>query len=432
MKLEWDSELAFLAQILANQCLGGRGDLCRATDRFPNPSQTIAIIRYKYPDWEYLKPNNTEKGLNEEKLIFAMNKFFKSTHALRKTVTKEIIMNCPPSQELPDINLKFYLNLIRGGSTHIGCGISAYTKLKISDGSKTMQNNVQIVCNISDAPKLKQSVYRVVPPSPVQGYTKRCGCPRGYKETRSCLCERDLAFQWNGQQDADLKQDPIQTRLENNEDNNEAMFAEQPQLSIHDFSENKNKQTNGIETPHSMFKSRNIIRLKGNQSDVYSPEENNAENIDKFSEITSAIIPKNKHINSRLTNDRPSLDIKLSKSQNSKPAIIEDTFDDIIFKVNSYVDKETTTERIIDIAEENLVDIATDKTDEDAENPERRTSIVTNRRQRLQLNPFSRKNKNEELHQILLRRPNHIDALRLLINQPRKSIYSSETETFEL
>ncbi|KAJ8715445.1 hypothetical protein PYW07_009927 [Mythimna separata] len=514
MKLEWDAELAFLAQILANQCLGGKGDLCRATDRFPNPSQTIAIIRYKYPNWEYLKPNNTEKGLNEEKLIFAVNKFFKSTHALRKSVTNEIIMSCPPSKELPDINLKFYLNLIRGGTTHIGCGISAYSKFKIKGDTESMQNNVQIVCNISDAPRLKQPVYKVVPPIPGTGYSKRCGCPRGYRETRSCLCERDPKFRWKGQQlkkqqEADLQQDTIQTRPHDDEDNEEPMAAVQPNLSgIQDSSENNNKKTNEIESPQTISQSRNIF--KGNKSED-TEGKTLEKSFDELSKITSAITPKKKNVNSRLTNKRHKSDINFSNPQKRKPAISENGFDDLVYKVRNNLQKEATTESM----EENLVDIIvvndmlndkqngdhecdlpfnfkdnpetineetfTDNSarqnilseaidyhvdnyddegiklerrtidkmielqeqnernnkkdinkdssrshnDENVESRERRTSIIGKRR--LQ---FSRKNKNGELHQILLRSPSQIDSLRLLINQPRQSMYSSETETF--
>ncbi|KAF9411403.1 hypothetical protein HW555_009804, partial [Spodoptera exigua] len=148
MKMKWDEELATLAKVLANQCMGGREDTCRATEKFPNPSQSIAIVHFKYPNWD-----------------------------------------------LPDLNLKYYLKLIRGGATHIGCGISAYSKYKVDGQTESIQNSVQVVCNISEGPQSGEPVYNTDPPIPGQGLTKRCGCPKGYKETRNCLCER-VSDEW--------------------------------------------------------------------------------------------------------------------------------------------------------------------------------------------------------------------------------------------
>uniref|UniRef100_A0A2A4JYH5 SCP domain-containing protein n=1 Tax=Heliothis virescens TaxID=7102 RepID=A0A2A4JYH5_HELVI len=205
MKMQWDRELATLAQVLANQCLGGREDLCRSTERFPNPSQSIAIIHFTYPDWEYLKNNNgTEKGLNEEKLTFALQRFIKSAHALKRTVNKDIIMDFPPINELPDTNAKYYLNLIRGSATHIGCGLSAYSNYKIGDGEESIQNSVQVVCNVSDGPQIGEPLYNTNAPFPGGSYSKRCGCPKGYKETRGCLCEEDSVYMWKSTVTASL------------------------------------------------------------------------------------------------------------------------------------------------------------------------------------------------------------------------------------
>ncbi|PZC72886.1 hypothetical protein B5X24_HaOG210376 [Helicoverpa armigera] len=197
MKIQWDRELATLAQVLANQCLGGREDLCRATERFPNPSQSIAIIHFSYPDWEYLKiknHNDTSKGLNEEKLTFALKRFIKSAHALKRTVNKDIITDCPALYDLPDVNTKYYLNLIRGSATHIGCGLSAYSKYRIGDDNESIQNSVQVVCNVSDGPQRGQPVYNTNPPFIGGSFSKHCGCPRGYRETHNCLCEEDPEY----------------------------------------------------------------------------------------------------------------------------------------------------------------------------------------------------------------------------------------------
>ncbi|CAH1641621.1 unnamed protein product [Spodoptera littoralis] len=168
---------------------------CFTSYKFPYPSQSIAIIHFKYPNWEYIRHNNTEKGLNEEKLTFSMDRFLKSAHVLKRTVTKDIIMECPALHELPDLNLKYYLNLIRGGATHIGCGLSAYSKYKIDGQTESIQNSVQVVCNISEGPQPGEPLYNTDPPMPGLGFTKRCGCPQGSKETRNCLCER-VSDEW--------------------------------------------------------------------------------------------------------------------------------------------------------------------------------------------------------------------------------------------
>ncbi|KAF9799420.1 hypothetical protein SFRURICE_003117 [Spodoptera frugiperda] len=170
MKLFWDSELATLAQVLADQCMGLKEDECRATDTFSNPSQIITLINFKVPNWDYLSRNTTVRGLNKEKISFAIEKAMK----------------------IPDMGSRSYLKLIRGKATHIGCGISAYRRFQmLASGGQNIYNSIQLVCNLSDEPQKGQPLYTTDPPIPGTGFTDTCGCPQGYRETTGCLCERN-------------------------------------------------------------------------------------------------------------------------------------------------------------------------------------------------------------------------------------------------
>ncbi|XP_022827243.1 uncharacterized protein LOC111356988, partial [Spodoptera litura] len=192
MKLFWDSELATLAQVLADQCMGLKEDECRATDTFPNPSQIITLINFKVPNWDYLSRNTTVRGLNKEKISFAIEKAMRSLHAVKRLVTPNTVYDGPVLELIPDMGSRSYLKLIRGKATHIGCGISAYRRFQmLANGAQNIYNSIQLVCNISDEPQKSQPLYTTDPPIPGTGFTESCGCPQGYRETTGCLCERN-------------------------------------------------------------------------------------------------------------------------------------------------------------------------------------------------------------------------------------------------
>ncbi|KAJ8715446.1 hypothetical protein PYW07_009928 [Mythimna separata] len=250
IKLEWDKELALSAQVLANQCLEGKKDECRATERFPKPSQMIAVIRYKYPNWEYLKSNSTEKGLDEIKLIFAVDKLLKFSHSAKINVTKDILRNCPHMKKIKDVNLKHYLYLIHDGVTHVGCGVSAYTSRINDTDTETKQNTVQIVCNFSAKPKRSQPVYNMVPPIPDQGFSKRCGCPKGYRETNSCLCERGFKNHRKGL--------PFKNQISFKKDGRRSM-NNRLKTGVLSSEEEEGETNSQQSTPIIILKSRNVI-----------------------------------------------------------------------------------------------------------------------------------------------------------------------------
>ncbi|KAJ8715444.1 hypothetical protein PYW07_009926 [Mythimna separata] len=192
MRMHWDSELATLAQVLADQCLGLKEDKCRATDKFSNPSQIITLINFKAPNWEYLTRNTTKLGLNKEKVRSSIDKALNSLHGIKRMISTNDINSCPTLEALPDKGSRSYLKLIRGKATHIGCGISAYTRSQIvKSGLQQIYNSVQLVCNVSDGPQGSQPVYTTDPPIPDTGFTEKCGCPEGYRDSMGCLCEKD-------------------------------------------------------------------------------------------------------------------------------------------------------------------------------------------------------------------------------------------------
>ncbi|CAH0697211.1 unnamed protein product [Spodoptera exigua] len=282
---KWDEELATLAKVLANQCMGGREDTCRATEKFPNPSQSIAIIHFKYPNWEYIRHNNnnTGKGLNEEKLMFSMERFLKSAHILKKAVTKDIIVECPPYNDLPDLNLKYYLKLIRGGATHIGCGISAYSKYKVDGQTESIQNSVQVVCNISEGPQSGEPVYNTDPPIPGQGLTKRCGCPKGYKETRNCLCEK-VSDEWINHNHKTITFRPHWDLKKHGfaEDTTKPNYSKSKSVENLTVEDNNDKfEVKMTDHPSSVIKSSKIKGMASKNNEMHSPRNKNVKIINR-------------------------------------------------------------------------------------------------------------------------------------------------------
>ncbi|XP_026734839.1 uncharacterized protein LOC113498870 isoform X2 [Trichoplusia ni] len=192
MRLKWDRELATFAQILANQCFLGKGDECRATNQFSNPSQSISMLNFFDHGWLYSSNvNETDAGLTEKKIMNGIRQSLNSWVPEDKTVTKDMILNYPGSEELSAVD-RLFLNAVRGGSTHMGCGISAFTRYNTADNTRQdVVNVLQIICNFADSPQVSQPVYMTDPPIPGTGFTDQCGCPIGYKESDGCLCVED-------------------------------------------------------------------------------------------------------------------------------------------------------------------------------------------------------------------------------------------------
>ncbi|CAH1641625.1 unnamed protein product [Spodoptera littoralis] len=190
-RLDWDNELATFAQVLANQCTL-RHDLCRSTKRFPDPGQVVSIERFSYPDWKIItSKNNNRPGLTEEKLMSAVMEAFKYWYRQKRFVNEQMVMVYPDFNLTPQFgpNGRLYLELINGGATHMGCGVSAFSEyIPFQSKFGNNFNSIILVCNYSARSKRGDMVYNTKPPTPGQGYSSKCGCPPGSKEDEDCLC----------------------------------------------------------------------------------------------------------------------------------------------------------------------------------------------------------------------------------------------------
>ncbi|RVE52740.1 hypothetical protein evm_002613 [Chilo suppressalis] len=187
MKLQWDSELATFAQVLANQC-ELKHDLCRATSKFHDPGQIIGSCRFTYPWTPVTKMQYTLDGDDpmEAKLLHAMTAIVKSWYSRKDYTSPSNILQYPDFTKTSSLP-KIYLEMIYGQSTHLGCGVSASTTYSYSTKADVILNIAIVVCNLSSRPRIENPVYNVNPPTQV-GYTIRCGCPPGYDEDENCLC----------------------------------------------------------------------------------------------------------------------------------------------------------------------------------------------------------------------------------------------------
>ncbi|XP_026734799.1 uncharacterized protein LOC113498838 isoform X2 [Trichoplusia ni] len=190
-RLRWDNELATFAQVLANQCVL-RHDLCRSTKRFPDPGQTAGLVRFTFPDWYPMSrtPATSSPGLNEMKLSYAVTQTLKSWYAQKASVTEQMLTKYPDWTLTPtNQGGRLYMEMIYGSTTHMGCGISAYTEYSYYDNNRQMNyNSIQVICNYSARPRKGGQSYSMDAPRPGHGYTSLCGCPEGSREDADCLC----------------------------------------------------------------------------------------------------------------------------------------------------------------------------------------------------------------------------------------------------
>ncbi|KAJ8715443.1 hypothetical protein PYW07_009925 [Mythimna separata] len=192
-RLKWDSELATFAQVYANQCML-KHDLCRATKRFPNPSQLTNVLRFTHPDWKLKNfQGDTVRNLTDLKLIHAVTQGLKAWYNKKTKVTDYMVKVCPDfvsgqnNTELRDAS--FYLSIVQGSATHMGCGLSQYSEYVYQTSNRNgIYNTIQIVCNLSHGYRMGTHSYETDPPIPGQGYSPKCGCPPGSEEDADCLC----------------------------------------------------------------------------------------------------------------------------------------------------------------------------------------------------------------------------------------------------
>ncbi|KAF9411401.1 hypothetical protein HW555_009802 [Spodoptera exigua] len=183
-RLQWDNELATFAQVLANQCTL-RHDFCRSTKRFPDPGQTVGLVRFSYPDWKIMAKKQDTPGLTEAKMSYAITVSLKNWYMQKVDVTEQMVKNIHSRNSRPSL-----LETINGGTTHMGCGLSAFSDFVFKNTSqiKNIYNSILVVCNYSARPQRGGESYTTEPPAPGLGYSPKCGCPPGSTEDQDCLC----------------------------------------------------------------------------------------------------------------------------------------------------------------------------------------------------------------------------------------------------
>ncbi|CAH1641623.1 unnamed protein product [Spodoptera littoralis] len=189
-RLQWDNELATFAQVLANQCTL-RHDLCRSTKRFPDPGQGVGLVRFSYPDWKIMSRKQDPPGLTDSKMSYAVTVTLKNWYSQKSDVTEKMVKMYPDYSLTPSLGApgRLYLELINGGATHMGCGMSAYSEyIYHKDSRQDVYNSMILVCNYSVRPRKGRESYITEPPVPGQGYSSQCGCPPGSEEDEDCLC----------------------------------------------------------------------------------------------------------------------------------------------------------------------------------------------------------------------------------------------------
>ncbi|XP_063629585.1 protein PF3D7_1417600-like [Cydia splendana] len=182
-KLFWHDSLAEFAQAWANQCDGGRHDLCRASEEFPSAGQAMYTVRFNYPDWSLqdVQFKDKSKTLTPEKRAQVIESFTEAIYDTSDDVNQQQIENYPSG----DFNVK-YLMAVHGTTTNVGCGMSSFHDYyRTTDNNPIIFHAVIIVCNFSSQPKEGEKVYETKW-SDGEGWTT-CGCPDGFIED-DCLC----------------------------------------------------------------------------------------------------------------------------------------------------------------------------------------------------------------------------------------------------
>ncbi|XP_061723439.1 putative uncharacterized protein DDB_G0282133 isoform X2 [Cydia pomonella] len=181
-KLFWHESLAEFAQAWANQCDGGRHDLCRSSEEFPRAGQAMFTLRFNYPDWSLQDVQFKDKSnnLTPEKRKQVIESFAEGIYET-STVNKQQIEDYPSGDFRNS-----YLVAVHGTTTNVGCGMSTFHDYyRTTDDEPIIFHAVEIVCNFSSQPKEGEKVYETKW-SDGEGWTT-CGCPDGFVED-DCLC----------------------------------------------------------------------------------------------------------------------------------------------------------------------------------------------------------------------------------------------------
>ncbi|CAG9569481.1 unnamed protein product [Danaus chrysippus] len=190
-RVEWDPELATLAQVWANTCVLER-DNCRATKKFPDPGQQASIARFVTDKWIPIsktkdKTYNESSGFNSHKVIYGIKSCIRSWYNTHEEIDSEIIKDKAGNWNY-ELLRNPYLQIVTGPLTHMGCGTSAFTEYRyLTETTYLLYNVIRLVCNFSSRVYDDRGIYNVTPPTTPE-FTSQCGCPPGYDEDSWCLC----------------------------------------------------------------------------------------------------------------------------------------------------------------------------------------------------------------------------------------------------
>ncbi|XP_063629586.1 uncharacterized protein LOC134801016 [Cydia splendana] len=163
-RLLWDHDLAFFAQIWANQCQHNL-DFCRSTRNFSNPEQFVGIDTFSNPEWlstNTSRPEIVSSCLTEEKVTAAIKSIMNLLKEVgRLNTTSDMIVHYNGRRNA-------YLNMLYQNVTHIGCAMSHYFGYKqLTDPLLPRKHDVfvlQLVCNLSHKLVAGDRVYNTSEP----------------------------------------------------------------------------------------------------------------------------------------------------------------------------------------------------------------------------------------------------------------------------
>ncbi|XP_061723427.1 uncharacterized protein LOC133529673 [Cydia pomonella] len=163
-RLQWDFELAFFAQIWANQCQHAL-DFCRSTLTFDNPEQFVGIDTFTHPEWRSISRNERVRDMENYCLttskvkdaIKAIIALLEERGRVQTTADMIEVYRGGPRNT--------YLNMLYHNTTHIGCGMSHYLGYQRLDEPRKHDVFVlQLVCNLSHRPIVGEMIYNTTRP----------------------------------------------------------------------------------------------------------------------------------------------------------------------------------------------------------------------------------------------------------------------------
>ncbi|KAH9629881.1 hypothetical protein HF086_008172 [Spodoptera exigua] len=144
-------------------------------------------------------------------------------------------------------------------------------------------HSVQVVCNISEGPQSGEPVYNTDRPIPGQGLTKRCGCPKGYKETRNCLCER-VSDEWINHNHKTITFRPHWDLKKHGfaEDTTKPNYSKSKSVENLTVEDNNDKfEVKMTDHPPSVIKSSKIKGMASKNNEMHSPRTKNVKIINR-------------------------------------------------------------------------------------------------------------------------------------------------------